>query len=243
MTSTTLPIILYRKILINTSQYNFYIKMTITVEDYIGKLTSWSMDIHARTKILDRGSRFYLGFGWLVMMTMGMLNVTLIALNVVFLSDQTLSSTTKLALNIVVLSLQVILAMCTFIDKVVQPLKRSSDLAMCGKFYDQLSRELEVNVANAKENMDFVNHENYMAILNNMAMHEQLIHQLEPGMVFIGRYNPIVGTYISANLPITYDEADWLASLINRHKGRKRERLVELFNRVLTAITEQKGLD
>lgn len=213
--------------------------MTITLEDYVGKLTSWSIDIHARNKILDKGARFYLGFGWLVMMSMGMLNVTLIALNVVFLSDQTLSDTAKLALNIIVLTFQVMLAMCTFVDKVVMPLKRSSDLAMCAKFYDQLCRELEVHVANAKENQHLVNHENYMAVLNNMVMHEQLIHQLEPGMVLIGRHSPIIAQYIDGDAPITYDEAEWLASLINRHSGRKRERLVELFNRVLSSHRNQ----
>jgi hypothetical protein len=206
----------------------------ITIEDYVGKLAAWSMDIHARTKVLDNGSRFYLGFGWMVLMSMGMLNVSLIALNVVFLSDQTLSDTAKLALNIVVLVLQVILAMCTFIDKVVQPLKRSSDLALCGKFYDQLGRELEINIANAKDNESLVTHDNYMAILNNMIMHEQLIHQLEPGMVFIGRHGSIIKSYIADGVPITHEEADWLASLINNHRGRKRERLVEMFNRVLS---------
>ena len=208
--------------------------MNLTVNDYVDKLSSWNMDIRARTKILDKGARFYLGFGWLVLMCMGMLNVTLIALNVVFLSDQNLSSTAKLALNIVVLVFQVFLAMCTFIDKVVQPLKRSSDLAMCTKFYDQLSRELEVNISN--EDID-----NYVAVLNNMVMREQLIHQLEPGMVLIGRHSPIIKSYISDSIPITYDEAEWLSGLINRHKGRKRERLVELFNRVLK--TENNNLN
>jgi hypothetical protein len=192
------------------------------------------MDIHARTKVLDKGTRFYLGFGWLVMMSMGMLNVTLIALNTVFLADQNLSATTMLALNIVVLVLQVFLAMFTFIDKVVQPLKRSSDLALCGKFYDQLSRELEINVANAKENESLITHDNYMAVLNNMIMHEQLIHQLEPAMVLIGRHGSIIKSHIADGVPITHNEAEWLASLINKHKGRKRERLVELFNRVLS---------
>jgi hypothetical protein len=206
----------------------------ITLEDYIAKLSSWSMDIHARTKKLDKASRFYLGFGWIVMMFLGMLNVTLIALNTVFLSDQNLSSTAILALNIVVLVLQVLLALFTFIDKVVQPLKRSSDFAMCGKFYDQLSRELEVNIANAKDNESLVTHDNYMAILNNMIMHEQLIHQLEPGMVLIGRHGSIIKSYIADGVPITHDEAEWLAGLINRHSGRKRERLVEMFNRVLS---------
>lgn len=210
----------------------------ITVEDYIRKLNAWSMDIHARTKTLDKGSRFYLGFGWTILMSLGMLNVTLIALNTVFLSDQGLSDTTKLALNIVVLILQVFLAMFTFIDKVVQPLKRSSDLAMCGKFYDQLSRELEINIANAKENEDLVTHDNYMAILNNMIMHEQLIHQLEPGMVLIGRHGSIIQSYIADGVPITHEEAEWLASLINKHHGKKRERLVEMFNRVLSGTGE-----
>lgn len=208
--------------------------MAITLEEYVNKLGSWSMDIHARTKTLDKGTRFYLGFGWFIMMLMGMLSVTLVALNVVFLSDQTLSDTARLALNIVVLTLQVILAMCTFIDKVVAPLKRAGDLSMCAKFYDQLSRELEIHIANAKENNDIVTHDYYMSILTNMIMHEQLIHQLEPGMVLIGRHGAIIKSYISNSVPITHDEAEWIGSLINRHSGRKRQRLVEIFNRVLS---------
>jgi hypothetical protein len=50
-------------------------------------------------------------------------------------------------------------------------------------------------------------------------------------MVWIGHKGIIIKNYSS--LPITADEIEWISTLINRHHGRKRERLVELFNRVL----------
>jgi hypothetical protein len=203
--------------------------MTITTIEYINKIDAWSMDVHAKTLILDKGSRFYLGFGWLSLMLIGALNVTLIALNVTFLSAD-MSETTRLAINIVVLILQVFLAVATVVDKVVQPLKRSNDLSMCSKFYDQLIRRLEICKSRA---MDNNYEENYEAEMTELVMQEQLIHQLEPGMVFIGRPRPVIKNYVSDQLPMTLDEIDWISSLINKHHGRKRDKLIELFNRIL----------
>lgn len=204
--------------------------MAITVEEYIRKIEAWSMDVDAKTLILDKGSRFYLGFGWISLMVLGALNVTLIALNVSFLSTD-MSDTARLAINIVVLILQIFLAVVTVVDKVVMPLKRSNDLSMCSKFYDQLIRRLEICKSRALNQGNY--EENFEAEMTELVMQEQLIHQLEPGMVFIGRPRPVIKNYVSNELPMTSDEIEWISSLINRHHGRKRDRLVDIFNRIL----------
>lgn len=201
----------------------------ITPQQYIDKLGSWKMDIDAKISTLNKGSRFYLGFGWLTLINIGILSVVLIGINSYFISDPAISHSAKLGLNITILVLQVLLAISNSVDKIITPGRKSSDLSMCAKFYAELSRELEVKIENSRYNED-TNIE-YLAELTNLFMREQLIHQLEPGMVWIGHKGIIIKNY--SDLPITADEIEWISSLINKHRGHKRERLVELFNRVL----------
>jgi hypothetical protein len=75
--------------------------------------------------------------------------------------------------------------------------------------------------------------ENFESELTELMMHEQIINQLEPGLVFIGRPRPVIKNYVGDNLPLTMDEIEWISTLVNRHHGHKRDRLVELFNRFL----------
>jgi hypothetical protein len=203
--------------------------MVITTKQYVEKLGAWQMDMDAKIDTLTSGGRFYLGFGWLTLINIGVLSVVLIGINSYFLSDPDISSSAKLGLNITVLTLQVILAIGNGIDKIIKPGKKAEDLVMCAKFYSQLSRELEVNIAQVKQ--DDTDHLDYLAELTNLFMREQLIHQLEPGMVWIGHKGIIMKNYDSCSM--SADEIEWISKLINRHKGRKRERLVDIFNRVL----------
>lgn len=205
--------------------------MAITTRQYVEKLGSWQMDINAKITTLTKGSRFYLGFGWLTLINIGVLSVILIGINSYFISDPDISSSAKLGLNITVLVLQVMLAIANGIDKIITPNKKSNDLAMCAKFYTELSRELEVGIEQAREDEMEEYHVDYLAELTNLFMREQLIHQLEPGMVWIGHKGTIIKNY--GRSAINADEIEWISSLINKHNGRKRERLVEIFNRVL----------
>lgn len=203
----------------------------VTSQQYIDKLGAWKLDIDAKISTLGRGSRFYLGFGYLTLISIGVLSVILIGLDSYFISDPNISGAARLGILITALVLQVILAICNGIDKIIKPSHKANDLSMCAKFYSQLARELEVNIEQAK--YDLEDSGNYLAVMTNLFMREQIIHQLEPGMVWIG-HKGIIMKSMPGNTALTADEIEWISSLINRHRGRKRERLVEIFNRVLS---------
>lgn len=216
--------------------------MVIRTTQYIEKLGSWRMDIEAKIKTLDKGNRFYTVLHWTSLIEIGVLSVLLVGINSYFLADPDISNAAKLALNIVVLVLQVKLAIANGINNVITPGKKADNLNMCAKFYAQLARELEVNIEQSRHDEEEDGFElDYLNELTNLFMREQLIHQLEPGLVWIGHKNTvIVKSMANIGIPMSADEVDWITKLINRHHGRKRDRLVEIFNRVLNNSEQEQ---
>lgn len=157
-------------------------------DEAINLFTEWREDMATKSRNLTKGGRFYRVANFLVKICVAAFTVILLVLETVFLSDATLSYEARLSLYIIVLCFQIALAIFNAGDAVVKPGNKSNECSICSKQYNELVREFDITTLNLRydSQTDIIDRRELQQKLLYYSSKEQLIHQLEPMLVWIG---------------------------------------------------------
>lgn len=190
----------------------------------------WSTQIGAKIMKLNRScKRFAIG-NYLLSTKVAVLTVILIGINSYFIADPDISSGAKLGLNIAVLVLQVILAFCNISLSVIKPAFKSYCFGTCAKLYYGIQREIETKIEEAKNDCDDDYSNRYTADLMAFMSREQVILQMEP--INFGKDPYIIRSNNFGTSEVTDEEIELVLNMINRHRKKKRDALMKIFNKV-----------
>jgi len=206
---------------------------------YSEKIGQWSIQIHKRTKKLNRSNKWYSIANYFLTANVAMTTVILIGINSYFLADPNISNKAKLGLNITVLVLQVFLAFCNSTLSIVRPSFKSFCFGYCSKLYSGLQREIETKIEQAKCSYDEDYSSNYLADLANLAGREQVILHMTPSSILSEKDEIIIKSNNFDNGVITQNELDLVIKYINRHNKKEKEVLTRIFNKVFHSIDIQ----
>jgi len=155
-------------------------------------LRHWELSITSKQNLLSKSSKIFSITNYLFKITNGGLLVALIALDTFLLSESLNNSDYIfiISLSVTIGILQVISAIITTADGVMNPEKKSRDCSRCSKDYHQLLSEIRIAISdilgsidgnledayeNADENLTPREAENYSLLCQNIESKEQII--------------------------------------------------------------------
>ena len=111
-------------------------------------LTTWIKECDKSLTDLNKKVKIYRYTHFITMLLAGLISATLLSLSSFIVSENINDGNkrTKLGVSIVLLCLQVVLAFFQLIQNIMNPKKKKDDCKICIKRYDELLRELKVEV-------------------------------------------------------------------------------------------------
>lgn len=207
-------------------------KSGITVEQYMNLLNNWNEEILSKQQKLTTGFRVYKICAVLTVCITAVFSVFISVISSYNLHTNSNSSYTMIIVtNILILVFSLITAFLTAADGFFRFNSTSDKCSTTAKAYAELYREIEVSIreaSNSVSSSNMITSDNLFSKALYYSTKEQLILQMEPGMIFIGHgRRSVFEDVVLRNNPLNAKDYNYLSEYVMHLPENSDKRVLE----------------